>query len=597
MQIQGSALLLQGAHNSNYLRVPATILSLPKRRPHSQRDHAQQIATLMFPDYTLEKALITYESQRKQAVATYRAKVAADLERKRQLQEESRPDREHQPWDPAKDPLEVPKAAPMPVTVGTKEDFKDCFAFLRSDAGGRVEAMLNMPDASSTAPSMGLIRGEEPGHKTRLLEFKRGVVYEDGRLDLCKMVVGPDHIDELMDSLDHNTHIHHFLLGNNVITNHGARRIAKFVRDHPERMETWYLAGNHIKPAGFHELAGALAGSEVLTNLWLKRNPLGPSCVNDIVTILTTAKHLRVLDVETCELGDEGVASLFHGLTKAKPTNLEAIYLNGNGAGPAGAAAIGDFLASPGCSLKYLMLSSNPLGDIGAKVLASGLADNTTLEVVTLASCGFSSRGIAAICQSLTHHPNIRHMDFGSRFNTADLGQRFNHLADDDPQALSADHAVASLCKMIKNTPYLRFLELGYVALSEQGLEQLRDAVAAEESTLVGFEALRIIPETERTARGGGISCSLRVRRALEENYMRFYGGNGMMAEGVSYEDFVSKSGMSRLLRNTPDVRLIDSVYRTRDKGKTTSGKVRKFWDLDWDGQDRQVWERLDAIE
>lgn len=362
MQAQGSALLLQGAHESNFHRVPAAILHLPRRRPHSQREEAQRIANIMFPDSSSEKAIIQYEEQRKHAVAAYRRDKAAALERHKQYLEAKRPDRRHAPWDPVRDPVELPKAAPMPVTVGEKEDFKDCFAFLRSTDGSRVEALMNMPDPSSSLPaSLGVTVGAEPGHGTRLLEFRRGVVYEDGRLDLCKMVVGPDHIDELMDALEGNGHVRHFLLGNNVITNHGARRIARFVRDHPGRMATWYLAGNHIKPAGFRELSQALAGSEVLENLWLKRNPLGPESVGGLLAVLGTAKQLQVLDVETCELGDAGVAELFEGLADVSNA-LEAVYINGNGVSTSGSAAIARFLTSKNCKLKYLSESAPHIG-------------------------------------------------------------------------------------------------------------------------------------------------------------------------------------------------------------------------------------------
>lgn len=538
----------------------------------------------MFPDYSDEKALIHYEGQRKLAVATYRAVVAAKAAEEQMRLERNRPDKQTKAWDPTQDPVDLPKAAPMPVEIGERNDFKDCFAFLKDDKGGRVEALLNMPDPSTILPSLGITLGEEPIYKSRLLEFKRGVVYEDGRLDLCKMVVGPDHIDELMDSLGENTHIRHFLLGNNVITNHGARRIAKFVKAHPGRMKTWYLAGNHIKTAGFCELARALEGSEVLEQLWLKRNPLGQESVDGLLAVIATAKQLQILDIETCELGDEGIAHLFTSLAD-KSNSLETIYINGNGIGAAGSAAIARFLASSTCRLRHLMMSSNPLGDAGAMNLACGIARNKTLEVLTVASCGMSSHGVSAICNALAHHPKIRHLDLASRFTTGDLGQRYNYIHDD---------ATASISAMTSNTS-LNFLHLGYVALSPDSLEKLRDAVVSSPS-LVGFEAVRIIP-SEEMEQAGGKTCSLRVRRALEANYLRSYGGRGQMTEGVPYEEFISMSGASRLLRNSPGVRLIDSVYRTRDKGKTASGKARKFWDVEQNEKDRTIWERLDGIE
>lgn len=36
-------------------------MAFPRRQSHSQRQHAQNIAQLVFPDYTPEKALIHYE--------------------------------------------------------------------------------------------------------------------------------------------------------------------------------------------------------------------------------------------------------------------------------------------------------------------------------------------------------------------------------------------------------------------------------------------------------------------------------------------------------------------------------------------------------
>lgn len=584
MDASNSASLLQAVHESGYVVIPEAILDLPRRRPHSQREEAQNIANIMFPQYSPEKALIHYENQRKRAVATQRAMTAAELAKEQRRLERNRPDKQSKPWDPDQDPVELPKAAPMPVQMGQRDDFKDCFAFLKDDDGARVEALLNMPDSASIPPSFGVTIGEEPVYKSRLLEFKRGVVYEDGRLDLCKMVVGPDHIDELMDSLENNTHIRHFLLGNNVITNHGARRISRFIRDHPMRMKTWYLAGNHIKPAGFDELARALEGSEVLEQLWLKRNPLGRLSVDGLSAVIATAKNLQILDIETCELDDEGIAHLFDSLVD-KPNALETIYINGNGTSAAGSAAIARFLTSPNCKLKYFMMSSNPLGDMGAKSLASGLASNATLEVLTVASCGLSSRGVSVICHALAQHPVIRLLDLASRFTTADLGQRFNYIDDD---------AIAGITAVAANNA-LGFLHLGYVALSPDGLEKVRDAVVSSPS-LVGFEAVRVIPsgETEQTS---GTTCSLRVRRALEANYLRSYGGKGQMADGVPYEEFISLLGPSRLLRNSPGVRMVDSVYRTRDKGKTATGKVRKFWDLERNEKDREIWGRLDEIE
>ena len=87
------------------------------------------------------------------------------------------------------------------------------------------------------------------------LEFIKGVQYNDGRMDLCKQVVGPAHIGKLMDSLKNNTHITHFLLGNNIIGIEGAKSINKFLLENNNNnnkptIKTWYLAGNEINDEG-----------------------------------------------------------------------------------------------------------------------------------------------------------------------------------------------------------------------------------------------------------------------------------------------------------------------------------------------------------
>ena len=60
-----------------------------------------------------------------------------------------------------------------------------------------------------------------------------------------------------MTSLHSDTFVRHFLLGNNMIGPVGARLISDFVLAHPNRMGTWYLAGNCIDLAGLERLVSA----------------------------------------------------------------------------------------------------------------------------------------------------------------------------------------------------------------------------------------------------------------------------------------------------------------------------------------------------
>lgn len=82
------------------------------------------------------------------------------------------------------DPVDLkgPSAIPMPVKIGSADDFKPVFTFLEQNKP------ITGADESQATHGLELIR-EVP-----LVEFERGIVYEDGRLDLCKKVVGPTHI-------------------------------------------------------------------------------------------------------------------------------------------------------------------------------------------------------------------------------------------------------------------------------------------------------------------------------------------------------------------------------------------------------------------
>ena len=157
-----------------------------------------------------------------------------------------------------------------------------------------------------------------------MVEFDRGVVYVDGRLDLCKMVVGPTHIVALIDSLRSNSFVKHFLLGNNVISKAGASAISSFIEEKPDQMETWYLAGSQIDSECFRPMINAIIASTSITNIWLKRNPLGPYPVDGLCKLIAETKNLRTLDLEHTELGDEGVTKLFTKL-KGKTHNFDIL--------------------------------------------------------------------------------------------------------------------------------------------------------------------------------------------------------------------------------------------------------------------------------
>ena len=86
-------------------------------------------------------------------------------------------------------------------------------------------------------------------------------------------------------------------------------------------------------------MAAATVKSTSITNVWLKRNPLGSGAVDDLARLILETKDLRTLDLENTKLGDEGVVRLF-GLSTGKPIALKIVCLNANGLGGKSSATI-----------------------------------------------------------------------------------------------------------------------------------------------------------------------------------------------------------------------------------------------------------------
>ncbi|CCF46039.1 leucine rich repeat protein [Colletotrichum higginsianum] len=474
------------------------------------------------------------------------------------------------PWNPASFPVALAgtKAIPMPVAVADIADLAPFFDHLGQ--GGTHEL-----DEKSAGTALDGGKGE-PYYGIKAAEFPKGVVYEDGRMDLCKMVVGRDHIGNLMDSLRPNPFVRHFLLGNNIIGPVGAQEIARFIRKLPDRMETWYLAGNCIDAASFKTLVDALIESDAVTNVWLKRNPLGPVAAVDVYRLITETKNIRTLDLDQTELGDAGVAELFHCLTMfslavpgRKKLPLRNIYLNGNGISTKAALAIAAFLDSPACGITSLYLSCNPLGDEGAQALASGICQAPQLSRLSLQSTGLTTPGAVDVFRAVKSHPGMRFLDVGQAYATVDLGQAWNYIDS---------AAVPSICELVTTNQNLEYLNLGHCPITPPELRKIDAAVLT--GSLLYYSAESILPDPKEKYPTFNPSADhmmpemhswsvptkddkalkKAVNNHLEANVKTIYG------DGMSYAKFLDEE-KRWIVNDKTDVRKIDSVYRNRDAG------------------------------
>ena len=378
---------------------------------------------------------------------------------------------------------------------------------------------------------------------------------------------------QLLEGLRRNALVKHFLLGNNIIGPAGARAIADFATEFPNKIETWYLAGNCIDNLSFRVLAKSWLHSSSITNIWLKRNPLGTGSIDLICEPVRHLPQLRTLDLDMTELGDDGVADFFVQLREMNSKiSLKNLYLNATGISTSACAAIASYLATPNSRLESLYMANNPIGDGGLELLSAALGVNTSLVRLFIPSCGLKNKGTTILLNALTRHANLASLDIGQSYATTDLGMRYNYLSD-EPALEQA------LQRFIIATPQLRLLNLGTCALSHAALSTIAAAAVLCSSSILSYTARTcVLPPNRKDIKYSNDLGEYRrmqdtVRKHLLRNIRSEYGSE------TTQEDFDREH--LRWLKSPKDVRYIDSVYRNRDASlaRRKLMVLRKRWD------------------
>lgn len=543
--------------------IDEAVLTAP-RRGTARDTLAHETAARIYTDYPQESLapIIQYEKD------IVKLRSLAEQQRKNAIVKATEYNEKHNwikrilkqngPWNELEDPLSLNGAPsiPMPVEVSDPESLAPFFAHLRNNGTHQISN-------SAEADQQGESRAE-PYYNVKYIEFEKGVLYSDGRIDLCKMVTGPRNIGDLMESLKPNAFSKHFLLGNNIVGPTGVEAIASFIEELPNRIETWYLGANCIDATSFARLVDAMVKSPVITNVWLKRNLLGTSSAKDIFRLITQSPLLRTLDLDQTGLGDEGVAKLFSLLADHdQPLPLRHIYLNATGIRSLACTQISRYLALPSCALESLFMANNPIGSAAA-ALAPGLSSSQTLERLSLQSCGLSDAPVATLLSALQHNPNLKAIDFGHSFATEDLGMRYNWIT-----------SISPFVELLQTAPSLQYLNISNAPMMQTSINLLLTAAKTSSNLLSLERAARPLLRGDRdfaSVRAGqeGVRLTKLVREKLHANVFREY--------GVGYEEFEAEH--KRFLMSPRDVRLIDSVYRNREAGQARRGltTLKKVW-------------------
>ena len=344
------------------------------------------------------------------------------------------------------------------------------------------------------------------------LKFLRGTVTTDGRLDLCKQVIGPQGVAPLLDSMRGNTHIERLLLGNNVIGDSGGPLIAEFIRSGQSPLNVWYIAGNNFSATGVKPICEALHNDSQVRALWLKRNPLKSEAMIHMGELMRVNTRIEVLDLLNCGLLDEGVRLLFESL--AHNTTLKHLYLSANGISPTGLAHIASYLSTGKSSLETLFLGGNRIGDEGARILSQGLTHDKKLVRLNLTSSRIGAQGMKHLAEALEGHPSLSVLDLGYMRATMDLGELGNYIEDEGAFYLSK--LIPSLSKLVS-------LSITHNHLTHTGMRFVVDAIK-KAGKLVHFDYVQY-----------GVSLDekmhVELRKCLRENREAFLGGGHTEAQ------------------------------------------------------------------
>jgi Ran GTPase-activating protein (RanGAP) involved in mRNA processing and transport len=357
------------------------------------------------------------------------------------------------------------------------------------------------------------------------MAFPRGTLMPDGRLDLCKQVVGPAGIGPLLSAVSDNPQVRRLLLGNNIVGNAGAAQIADFITSGRSPVRVWYIAGNQIDAEGIGPVVDALCQRDDVEGLWLKRNPLKPAGAVHIARLIRQDTPIQTLDLVNTGLLDEGVAVIAEAL--ADNHHLRHLYLGTNGITPAGLTPLVARLGAD-CRLTSLFLSCNRIGDEGAAMLAGALRENRSLVRLGLSSDRIGPEGAAVLAEAIAEHPTLRSLDLGWTRATAAVGELGNRIGNDGCRSLAA---------MLRVNRVLSVLDISHNGISQHAIDAITEALEAGNTSLVDLRHPQLGKAINHDALG-------RLHALLERN---------RVAAGVDPEE----------IRTPTPTREILSVYRT----------------------------------
>ena len=262
----------------------------------------------------------------------------------------------------------------------------------------------------------------------------------------------------------------------------------------PAPTELSYAASKDLSAVSAALLCALVEHNEVARRLDLSRNGAGAQLGPAVGRCLRGNTVLVDVRVAEAELKDEGVAALAEGLAANERSRLRFLDLSTNGIGQMGAASLAGLLGSSK-ALQKLDLGGNKLGNAGVTELMSGLSKNSTLAALSLRDTDMDAGGGEAVARVMRESKSLTTLWLGkNRLGNEGVTALVDALLDAKYRSKLATldlHkngltkvGISSVTRLVEESPSLVALALGGSKIQFTETEVLQNA--AKENATIG---------------------------------------------------------------------------------------------------------------
>ncbi|XP_067916072.1 NACHT, LRR and PYD domains-containing protein 12-like isoform X4 [Heterodontus francisci] len=277
------------------------------------------------------------------------------------------------------------------------------------------------------------------------------------KLDLGANNLTDSCIEDLASALSTNRSLTALDLSDNNLGDSGVKLRSEALRNPDCKIQELWLGGNNLTDSCIEDLVSALSTNQSLTDLNLCGNNLGDSRVK----LLSEALRNPDCKIQKLYLGENDLtAYCIKDLASALNTNrsLTELDLSCNKLGDSGVKLLSEALRSPDCKIQELWLVENNLTASCIEDLASALNTNRSLTDLDLNYNELGGSGVKLLSEAL-RNPDCK---------IQKLGLVENNLSDS---------CIEDLASALSSNRSLTDLDLSYNKLGDSGVKLLSEGL------------------------------------------------------------------------------------------------------------------------